>query len=596
MSKVADLDRRSRSALLTNMRQELLAPVAAVTEYGELLREAAARASLEEVLPDLDRILSAASDLSGLADRLLDPGISAEIFDWADLEGTEKVLRHDLRTPINAIKGYSEMLLEDLGDMGAEELRADFEKLLAEANRLLANLDGIISFSRGGIDDVESSSDVMAAVVAMSELASPREGPEGPLPEEETGTILVVDDIESNRDLLARRLIRDGHKVETAASGVEALQRLLEDDFDLVLLDLMMPGMSGYEVLERLKNDAWLRQIPVIMVSALNETESVIRCIQAGADDYLPKPINPTLLRARIRTGLEKKHTLDQERQNKVFIRRAFARFLSPAVVDELASDPSKLSLGGERVEVTCLFTDLEGFTTLIESHEPARALPVLNRYLDGLCRITLEHGGTIDKIVGDALHAFFGAPVKQPDHPNMALKCALALDAYAEAFRSEGEAEALELGVTRIGVHTGLAVVGNFGGDTFFDYTAHGDSVNTTARVESVNKHLGTRICVTETTASRCPDASFRPAGNLVFKGKSQGVECFHPVTPDDTDAASMQSYGEAFALMRDGDPAAPEVFRKLAEKNPDDPLVTFHARRLAAGEIGAGVVFDNK
>ena len=358
MPKVADLDQRSREAVLANIQQKLQAPVTAITEYGELLREEAARAGLENVLSDLDLILSAAADLSGLVTRLLDPELSSELFNGDDLDEAEKVLRHDLRTPINGIKGYSEMLLEDIADMGAEALRSDFEKLLAETNRLLSGLDGIVTFSRGGDDAVETGADTMAAVVVMSELASSGSSLEGPLPEEETGLILVVDDIASNRDLLSRRLARDGHRVETVPGGAEALQRLSEGDIDLVLLDLMMPKMSGYEVLGRMKADARLRDIPVVIVSALHDSESVIRCIEAGADDYLPKPINPKLLRARIRAGLENKQTLDEERQQKRFIRQAFARFLSPAVVDQLVSDPDKLSLGGERAGLTCRFND----------------------------------------------------------------------------------------------------------------------------------------------------------------------------------------------------------------------------------------------
>ena len=169
----------------------------------------------------------------------------------------------------------------------------------------------------------------------------------------EPSRILVVDDTPMNVKLLRDLLEVRGYTVETAASGEEGLAKVAEWQPDLVLLDVMMPGMSGYEVLALMKQDEVLRNIPVIMISALDEVDSVVRCIEAGANDYLHKPINPTLLKARIKSGLETKQWLDTERQQKRFIRQAFARFLAPAVVDQLVADPSRLELGGERVEIT---------------------------------------------------------------------------------------------------------------------------------------------------------------------------------------------------------------------------------------------------
>ena len=395
--------------------------------------------------------------------------------------------------------------------------------------------------------------------------------------------------------MLARRLGADGHLVTVAAGGEQALEILGAQEFDLVLLDLMMPGLSGFDVLQRLKENSDLRDIPVIMISALDETDSVIRCIEAGADDYLPKPFNPILLKARIKSGLEKKQWSDSERQQRRFIREAFARFISPAVVDRLVSDPSRLSLGGERVELTCIFTDLAGFTSLIENLEPPVVLPLLNKYLDGLCRIVLEHDGTIDKIVGDALHAFFGAPVEQQDHPQRAMSCALALAEFAEEFVTQEHAVSLGFGHTRIGVHTGVAVVGNFGGESFFDYTAHGDVVNSAARLETANKGLGTRTCVSAATASRCPEIRFRPVGKLLLKGKAQEIEAFEPFPENDSKRAPADAYDSAFALLRSGDARALTEFAALLEAYPEDPLTAFHAKRLSAGEGGVVVILDS-
>ena len=217
----------------------------------------------------------------------------------------------------------------------------------------------------------------------------------------------------------------------------------------------------------------------------MNETDSVLRCIEAGAQDYLLKPFDPVLLKARIGAGLESKQWTDDERKQRDFIRKAFSRFISPGVVDQLMTNPERLSLGGERLDITCVFTDLAGFTALIEDSEPTRVLPALNQYLDGLCRIVLEHEGTIDKIVGDALHAFFGAPLPQPDHPERAMRCVLELDRYARSFVETGEGSALGFGATRIGVHSGPAVGGIIGKQKL-SFDLWGDTVNLVSRLES--------------------------------------------------------------------------------------------------------------
>ncbi|MEE9570540.1 MAG: response regulator [Gammaproteobacteria bacterium] len=590
-----DAGTRARQAALVNMRQQLLAPASALVGYSEILHQEARRTGIEEMLPDLERILSAARDLSGMVDRLLDEAESRALFNTDDLDSVERTFRHDLRTPINGIKGYGEMLLEDLEELAAEPMRPDFEKLLSQANQLLADLNRIVRFSRDGgesaVENIEQDV-VMASTDLVHSIRPVDESTLG----DETGRILVVDDIESNRDLLSRRLTRDGHHVAVAADGKEALAMLGEGEFDLVLLDLMMPRMNGYEVLKHMKADAELRNIPVIMISALDETDSVIRCIEAGADDYLLKPFNPVLLKARLKSGLENKQWSDDERRRRRFIRQAFSRFISPTVVDQLVDDPSRLSLGGERLDITCVFTDLEGFTGLIESSEPTEVLPVLNRYLDGMCQIVLEHDGTIDKIVGDALHVFFGAPLPRPDHAQCAIRCVLALDAYARNFVVDEAARKLNFGGTRIGAHTGVAVVGNFGGESFFDYTAHGDVINTTARMESVNKHIGTAICVSAATASRCPDMPFRPIGRLLLKGKSQSVDAFEPLSAEQAVLASVQTYHDAFELLVHEDPAARDVFDQLRREYPADRLIAFHAERLDKGQSGTLLTFDEK
>ena len=443
MSETVEIGTRTRQALLVNLRQKLLASADALVSYSELLREQAEELNLHEMFADLDQILSAARELFQQADKLSDKRVTARLFENADLEQTERQLRHDLRTPINAIKGYGEMLLEDLDEFCAHDLRPDFEKLLSETNRLLSDLDSLVKFPR---------------------------------------------------------------------------------------------------------------------------------------------------------SGLESKQWSEEERQQRRFIRQAFSRLLSSSVVDQLVSDPSKLSLGGERLDITCVFTDLAGFTSLVETHEPTVVLPVLNRYLEGLRRVFLEHNGTIDKIVGDALNGFFGAPLKQPDHALRAIRCALALEHYALSFQTQTDATALDFGVTRIGVHSGCAVVGNFGGDSFFDYTARGDVINATAGMERANQHLGTTICVSGSTASQCPDIAFRPIGHLLLNGQSQSIEAFEPLSEVNAQSPEISDYLDAYRLMEKGDANALLAFTDLANRYPDDSLAVLHVHRLAQGQTGTLIVLGEK
>ena len=284
---------------------------------------------------------------------------------------------------------------------------------------------------------------------------------------------------------------------------------------------------------------------------------------------------------------------LQTDRQQR-WLRKAFASYVAPSVVDELVRDPQRLALGGARREITSLFTDLEGFTPLVEKNPPERIVPVLNAYLDGLIRIVLGHQGTVDKIIGDAIHAIFGAPLPSPDHAARAVACALEIAAFGRRFAGEQRAAGLAFGMTRIGVNSGAAIIGNFGGALRFDYTAHGDAVNTAARLEGANKHLGTQILVSAATAVRCPDFRGRPAGTLLLKGKTDPVAVFEPL--DDADPGWLKAYEAAYQAMAEEQPAAKALFAALVARYPDDRLAALHCRRLQAGERGATVVLTGK
>ena len=297
-----------------------------------------------------------------------------------------------------------------------------------------------------------------------------------------------------------------------------------------------------------------------------------------------------------IANGLASTHQWYRDRLERRFIENAFSHYVSPAYVHSLIAHPEQLRLGGERRQVTYVFTDIAGFTTLAESTEPEVMSRLLNSYLDGLCGLFLEHGATIDKLIGDAVVGFFGAPIEQPDHAERAVGLVLAVDAFSQSFRQAQTLNGLALGITRIGAHTGPAIIGNFGGKKFFDYTGLGDTVNTAARLEGANKVFGTRVCVSGPVAALSPAYRFRPIASVVLKGKLEAVDVFEPLRPDSLDTELEAAYGAAYALIERGDNGALAALEDLAARWPDDPLVEFHLRRLHRGETGVRIAMIEK
>jgi class 3 adenylate cyclase len=284
-----------------------------------------------------------------------------------------------------------------------------------------------------------------------------------------------------------------------------------------------------------------------------------------------------------------------RDQLEKSLIRSAFGRYVSPQIVEQVLKDPGKLALGGEKREMSFVFSDLEGFTTLAENLPPKEALTLLQGYLDGMLRIAFEHSGTVDRIVGDGIAVFFGAPLDQPDHARRAVACALAWDRHCEAFReATHQASGVGLGHTRIGVHTGIAVVGNVGTTERLHYTAHGDCVNTAARLEGANRYLGTRVCLSADVARRSPEQKFLPIGRLVLKGRTQEIECV--TVGHHLPETAHDQYLVAYRLL-DVDRAASEArFETLARSLPGGGLAAFHLERLRRGEFGARIVLEGK
>ena len=414
-----------------------------------------------------------------------------------------------------------------------------------------------------------------------------------------TAQILVVDDEPDLEGLIQQKFrhqIHDGAVAfQFAHDGLEALAALKNGAVDMVVTDINMPRMDGLTLLRKLQEGK--EKISTIIVSAYGDMANIRSAMNRGAFDFLTKPIDFLDLEATIAKTIRHIQVLREARDRQAAAERAHAslsRYFSPNLAQRLAADSEALDLRGQRRQIATLFTDIAGFTTLVETLEPDVLGPLLNGYLVGMTDVVFAHDGTVAKIIGDAIHVLFSAPTEQPNHAERAVSCALALDSYAQVFRDRWRQNGIALGVTRIGVHAGPAIVGNFGGGRFFDYTAYGDTINVTARLETANKQLGTRICVSANLAKKVQEFRGRPVGDLVLRGKSEALRAFEPLSCEQCESDATDSYVHAFAKLEATDPSTIASFAAHVGKYPDDPLAGFHLKRLLNGATGTRIVMD--
>lgn len=333
----------------------------------------------------------------------------------------------------------------------------------------------------------------------------------------EPGHLLVVDDNKVNRILLARGLEGDGHKVETAENGKQALQKLRTESFDLVLLDIEMPEMNGYQVLETCLGDSELRDIPIIMTSSLDEIDSVVKCIELGAEDYLNKPINPVLLRARVNASLEKKRLRDEQR-------RLFRTFATKEVADELLK--TGFSLGGKYVNASVMFADIRSFTSIGEKQDPGDTIELLNNYFALMFEAIIGHNGTVNQLEGDGLMAIFGAPIYHEAHCEHAVRAAVEMIELVKGFNVEQAARNKTQIKIGVGIATGRVIAGYTGTQHRATYTCVGDTVNIAARIEKYTKEAQRPILIDQYTSEGLPnDIELEALGPMLFKGKQQPI-----------------------------------------------------------------------
>jgi adenylate cyclase len=354
----------------------------------------------------------------------------------------------------------------------------------------------------------------------------------------EPSSVLVVDDIEMNRDMLCSLLQADGHKTAVAENGRLAVELIKAQPFDLVLLDVMMPEMNGYEVLEHLKSDAGLRDIPVIVLSALDEIGSAVRCIELGAEDYLPKPFEPILLRARIGACLEKKRLRDQEVRlrneleewNKRLEQRVeeqvtqlerlerLKRFFSPQLAELIVAGGAEDPLKTHRREVTVVFLDLRGFTAFAETAEPEEVMGVLREYHAEMGKLILEHEGTLERFTGDGMMVFFNDPVLVANPAERAIRMALAMREQVRQLTAKWRKMGYELDFG-VGIAQGYATIGGIGFEGRWDYGAIGTVTNLASRL--CGEARPSQILVSQRLAGAVEElVEVEPVGELTLKG----------------------------------------------------------------------------
>jgi adenylate cyclase len=329
--------------------------------------------------------------------------------------------------------------------------------------------------------------------------------------------IVIADDDWLNRDLLVTHLTAAGCEVQSFGNGVDALKAIKETMPDLALLDNHMPEMTGLEVCQTIKSDEHTQFIPVVIVTAMDSEQDELKAIEAGADDFIPKPFNSVILLTRVRSLLRIKHLHDELERRNVLLNQVLTRYVAQEIADTVLSDPERhLKLGGETREVTILFADLRDFTPFSASHSAPEVVDSLNLIFNELLEIIFEFKGTFDKFMGDAVMAFFGAPISGKDDLERALHTALEMQArFSRLIKETPSLSPLGLG---IGVDIGEVIVGNIGSERMMDYTVIGDTVNLARRLQEAARPG--EVLISETTYKRVSNVLVDPIGEKFLPG----------------------------------------------------------------------------
>jgi class 3 adenylate cyclase/CheY-like chemotaxis protein/uncharacterized UPF0146 family protein len=492
-----------------NLKHELRTPLNHIIGYCEMVMEQAQDEGLDIFVADLDRIHSAGEQLLGVVDDLCDP--------VAHRKMDEASMHHDVRTPLNQVIGYAEMLQEQAKELGHDSFASDLQKVHTAGRRLLDLI--VENFSSIQVNSDAVGSDLITSkrqqAFAREPMAKQNKADGAAIA---NASLLIVDDNELNRDMLTRRLERLGYHVSCAENGSEALRLLKKESFDLLLLDIIMPVMDGFEVLEQLKAEPLLRDIPIIVLSASDQLDHVVKCIQKGAQDYLSKPFNPVLLQARIGSCLERKRLRDQEtlylrqiEEEKQRSDELLHVILPRDIAAELKATDAVKPRRFERVGI--LFCDIVEFTAYSARRGPEEILSHLQTLVEAFEQLCLKHDLEKIKTIGDSFMATAGL-VRRLDNPGLnCVRCGLEMVVAARELPARWQ--------VRVGVHVGPVIAGVVG-HRKYQYDVWGDAVNTASRMEQAAAPGS--VCVNKDTwnflAEHC---SGRSLGRIELKGKGE-------------------------------------------------------------------------
>ena len=507
-----------RMVSFAHQLDELVAPVDAIMEYATFLLKKVAKLSGGDYKLDLERIHGAAEGLRALLQENLSTSETSREGMTEAIRIMPREIRHDLKTPLNHIIGYSELLIEDAEENGhSEVLEADLVKIRDWARKVTSVIETKASSDPAQKKLKRKGSTTEQMIQQIVSTIGPRDTTSMPV-QEIRGSVIVVDDNELNREILGRQIERQGHHVDLARDGREGLDMIHDGDYDLALLDVMMPGLNGFELLDILRKEGVLRRTSVIMLSAFDDLGSVARCLSLGAEDYIPKPFDPVILEARMKAVLEKVQLRRREEQilEEIEMEKARADGLLRAILpEEIINElKTKGSVPPRRHEnVAVLFSDIVGFTKYCEGHSPEHVVSNLQALVESFESLTIQHNAQKIKTIGDAYMATAGL-LRPVDNP--VRTCVELAGEMMKAARAAPTPWAL-----RIGIHVGPVVAGILGQSQFL-YDLWGDTVNLAARMESHG--VPGRIALSPdayAAISNFADASSR--GTIMVKGKGE-------------------------------------------------------------------------
>lgn len=496
-----------------NLKHELRTPLNHIIGYCELMLEEAADSGSDRFVADLRRIHANGARLLAIVSELFDARHEQA------LPAERTRVNADMRSLLRDIIGDVEMLQQELISTNVSEHVADLNKISTAARELLRLVvDHLLH--EDGVRPIKGPARDISTFVRRDDASSDVAVAAG-------SSLLVVDDDEGNRDMLSRRLIRLGHQVTTAVNGREALEVLAGSPFDLMLLDIEMPEVNGYQVLATLKANPQLRDLPVIVLSASDDARGIAQCIEMGAADYLPKPFNPVVLQARLAACLEQKRLRDLEQMQSRQIRaeqdraeRLLLNILPPAIADRLKQGEQVIA--DNFAEATVLFADLVGFASLTAETPAADLVSRLNEIFSAFDQAVAKLDLEKIKTIGDAYMAVGGVPVPQANHIEAVAELALCMLREVEDFNARA-------GTTvqvRIGMDVGPVVAGIIGRHKYA-YDLWGNAVNIASRMESHS--LPGRIQVTAAVAERLRGRyRFEPRGRIALKGIGEMLTFF--------------------------------------------------------------------